>query len=119
MDEYQNKILESCPIILATINNSVDSRIIHRNFPIVILDEATQALEPDCLLPLYHKAQMVVMIGDEKQLGPTVLSQEGVIAGLGISLFERLCYYYKGSDFITILNEQYRAHKSLYEFSNK
>jgi regulator of nonsense transcripts 1 len=85
----------------------------------VLIDEATQAIEPDTLLPLYHKAQMVVMIGDEKQLGPTVKSQEANIAGLGISLFERLCFYYKGSSFISNLNEQYRMHSTLYEFSNK
>ena len=119
MEQYQDKILNPCPIILSTINNSSDPRISHFNFPIVIIDEATQALEPDCLLPLYHQAQMVVMIGDEKQLGPTVIPQSGEIAGFSISLFERLCFYYKGSDFISTLNEQYRMHKSLYEFSNK
>ena len=119
VEELQKKILDSCPIIIATINNSADIRISSYNFPIVLLDEATQALEPDCLLPLYHNAKMVVMIGDEKQLGPTVKSLEATIAGLDISLFERLCYYYKGSNFISTLNEQYRMHKSLYEFSNK
>ena len=119
MDLYQTKVLNSSPIVLSTINNSADSRISNYDFPIVIIDEATQALEPDCLLPLYHKAQMVILIGDEKQLGPTAISHQSEISGLGISLFERLCFYYKGSDFITILNEQYRAHKALYEFSNK
>ena len=89
------------------------------HFPIVIIDEATQALEPDCLLPLYHKAEMVIMIGDEKQLGPTVKSKNASITGIGISLFERLSYYYEGSSFISILKEQYRMHKFLYEFSNK
>ena len=119
MEQYQDKILNPCPIILSTINNSADPRISHYNFPIVIIDEATQALEPDILLPLYHQAQMFIMIGDEKQLGPTVISQSGEIAGFGISLFERLCFYYKGSDFIASLNEQYRMHRTLYEFSNK
>ena len=117
--EYEQKILIPCQIILATINNSADRRIKDYDFPIVLLDEATQALEPDCLLPLYHKAQMVVMIGDEMQLGPTVKSENADISGLGISLFERLCFYYKGSNFISSLNEQYRMHSSLYEFSNQ
>ena len=119
IEEYQDQILNPSPIILSTINNSADSRISHYKFPIVIIDEATQALEPDCLLPLYHKAEMVIMIGDEKQLGPTVISKSSEIAGFGISLFERLSFYYNGSDFISTLNEQYRMHKSLYEFSNK
>ena len=118
IEDYKRKILDNCPIIISTINNSADARIKEYNFPIVLIDEATQALEPDCLLPLYHKAQMVVMIGDEKQLGPTVQSNDAEILGLGISLFERLCFYYKGSDFISMLTEQYRMHSSLYEFSN-
>ena len=118
-EDYQYKILNSSPIILSTLNNSADPRLARCNFPIVIIDEATQALEPDCLLSFLHNAQMVVLIGDEKQLGPTIISQESFTAGLGISMFDRLCYYYKGSDFISILNEQYRMHSSLYEFSNK
>ena len=119
IEEYQREVLNKTPIIIATINNSADSRIKEYEFPVVILDEAAQALEPDCLLPLYHKAKMVVLIGDEKQLGPTVKSMDAFHAGLGISLFERLCFYYKGSNFISTLTEQYRMHKSLYEFSNK
>ena len=117
--EYQNKILNPCDIILSTINNSADTRINNFHFPIVIIDEATQALEPDCLLPLFHKAQMVIIIGDEKQLGPTLKSKNSNITGISVSLFERLIYYYEGSSFISILKEQYRMHKFLYEFSNK
>ena len=119
ISEFQDKILNPCHIILSTINNSADPRISNFEFPVVIIDEATQALEPDCLLPLCHKAQMVVMIGDEKQLGPTVISKNTEISGLGMSLFERLSFYYNGSSFISTLNEQYRMHKFLYEFSNK
>ena len=119
IEDYRTKILDNCPIIISTINNSADARIKNYKFPIVLIDEATQALEPDCLLPLYHQAEMVVMIGDEKQLGPTVKSNDAETLGLGISLFERLCFYYKGSDFISMLTEQYRMHSSLYEFSNK
>ena len=118
-EDYQYKIINSSPIVLSTLNNSADPRLSRCNFPIVIIDEATQALEPDCLLSFLHNAQMVVLIGDEKQLGPTILSQESVIAGLGISMFDRLCYYYKDSTFISSLNEQFRMHSSLSEFSNE
>jgi len=61
---------------------------------------------------------MVVLIGDEKQLGPIVISREAEVAGFDISLFERFCYYYEGSNFITTLKEQYRMHEFLYRFSN-
>ena len=118
MEEFEQRIINSCDIILSTINNSADSRLKDYYFPIVIIDEATQSLEPDILLPLYHRAEMVVLIGDEKQLGPIVISREAEVAGFDISLFERFCYYYEGSNFITTLKEQYRMHEFLYRFSN-
>ena len=119
MENIENKILSSCDIILSTISNSADQRLKDYFFQIVIIDEASQSLEPDSLLPLLHNAEMAVLIGDEKQLGPTVISKECDIAGLNISLFERLCYYYEGSDFISLLNEQYRMPEFLYRFSNQ
>ena len=115
----ENKILNSCDIIISTINNSSDPRLKKYSFQIVIIDEASQSLEPDTLLPLLHNSKMAVLIGDEKQLGPTVISKECDICGLNISLFERLCYYYEGSNFISLLNEQYRMPEFLYRFSNQ
>ena len=41
ISEYEKKILDSCDIVLSTINNSADSRIKNYEFPIVIMDEAT------------------------------------------------------------------------------
>ena len=119
MENIENKILNSCDIIISTINNSSDPRLENYFFQIVIIDEASQSLEPDLLLPLVHNAEMAVLIGDEKQLGPTVISRECDISGLNISLFERLCYYYEGSNFISLLNEQYRMPEFLYRFSNQ
>ena len=72
-------MVNSTQIILATLNNSSDPRIKKCEFPIVIIDEATQTLEPDCLLPLYHKAQMVILIGDEKQLGSKKMKWEELV----------------------------------------
>ena len=118
-EDINANILSNCDIVLSTINNSADPRLKYYEFPIVIIDESTQGLEPDCLLPLIRHAQMVVLIGDEKQLGPTVISTNLEPSGIGVSLFERLSYYYGGSSFISILNEQYRMHEFLYKFSNK
>ena len=119
LSNFEEKIIDSSDIILSTISNSADSRLKDYYFPIVIIDEATQSLEPDCLLPLYHKAEMTILIGDEKQLGPIVISKDAETSGFEISLFERLSFYYEGSNFISILNEQYRMHEFLYRFSNE
>jgi len=51
---------------------------------------------------------MIVLIGDDKQLGPVVHSDHANAAGLGISLFQRLHLLYKESYIITSSNEQYR-----------
>ena len=118
MSDIENEIVSQSDIVISTICNSADQRLEDYFFQIVIIDEASQSLEPDSLLPLLHKAEMAVLIGDEKQLGPTIISKECDISGFNISLFERLCYLYEGSDFISLLNEQYRMHEFLYRFSN-
>ena len=119
MNDFESKIIEENDIILSTINNSSDERLKRFCFSIVIIDEATQAKEADNFLPLIHNAEVVVLIGDQKQLGPTVISEEAYNAGYYISQFERLVNLYRGSCFISILNEQYRMNEFLYRFSNK
>ena len=119
MYEYESKILDESEIILSTINNAADARLKDYYFSIVIIDEATQSKEPDCLLPLYHRPETVVLIGDQKQLGPTIISQEADNSGYYVSLFERTINLYQGSPFISTLNEQYRMHEFLYRFPNE
>ena len=117
--DFERRILDTKKIVLTTTNNACDKRLKDEKFPIVIMDEATQALEPECLLPLIKGAKMVVLIGDEKQLGPTVFSKECQMCGLSTSLFERLITYYNGSSFISKLKEQFRMNPFLYRFPNE
>ena len=118
MADIEDEIISDANIILTTINNSADERLKDYHFSYVLIDEAAQALEIDTILPLIHHAQMVVLIGDDKQLGPVVRSKGAESAGLGISLFERLHLLYKDAPFITLLNEQYRMNPNLYGFPN-
>ena len=55
-------IVSKNKLIITKINNSFDRRIYNYEFSIVIIDECTQALESDCILPLVHKAQNLVLI---------------------------------------------------------
>ena len=119
MEDIEGEIIEEAEIVLSTINNSADERLKNYYFSYVLIDEAAQALEAETLLPIIHLAQMVVLIGDDKQLGPVVHSQEAREKGLGMSLFERIHLLYKGEPFITLLNEQYRMNEKLYEFPNR
>jgi len=117
--DIEDEIIEDADIVLSTLNNSADERLKDYNFSYVLIDEAAQALEPDTLLPLIHQAQMVVLIGDDKQLGPVVHSENAEAAGFSISLFQRLHLLYQNAPFITLLNEQYRMNEKLYEFPNR
>ena len=117
--DIEDGIISDADIVLSTINNSADERLKDYHFSYVLIDEAAQALETDTILPLIHHAETVVLIGDDKQLGPVVRSKGAELAGLGTSLFERLHLLYKDAPFITLLNEQYRMNENLYEFPNK
>ena len=119
MTDIEDEIIGNADIVLSTLNNSADERLKDYHFSYVLIDEAAQALEADTLLPLIHQAQMVVLIGDDKQLGPVVHSKRAEAAGFGISLFQRLHLLYQDAPFITLLNEQYRMNEKLYEFPNR
>ena len=45
------------------------------SFPLVVIDECTQATEPRCLLALRLARGAVVLVGDQQQLPPTCLSR--------------------------------------------
>ena len=119
MADIEDEIIEDADIVLSTLNNSADQRLRNYHFSYILIDEAAQALEADTILPLIHQAQMVVLIGDDKQLGPLVHSERAVAAGFNISLFQRLHLLYQDAPFITLLNEQYRMNEKLYEFPNR
>lgn len=90
-----------------------DHRLKGFKFRAVVLDEATQAVEPEALIPIVHGARQLVLIGDHRQLGPVILSKRAAKAGLTQSLFERLISL--GLRPIR-LQVQYRMHPCLSEF---
>lgn len=59
-------------------------------FPVVVLDEASQASEPEALIPITRGAEHVVLVGDHQQLPPVVNSDAAVAGGMAVSLFEKL-----------------------------
>ena len=54
----------------------------------LLIDEAAQACETSCLVPLSRGVQTICLIGDHKQLPPLVKAVDA--AELKTSLFERL-----------------------------
>ena len=56
----------------------------------MLIDEATQAMEAECLIPIVMGAKQLLMVGDHCQLGPVIMCKRSAKAGLTQSLFERL-----------------------------
>ena len=79
----------------------------------VLIDEATQATEPECLIPAVLGAKQLVLVGDHCQLGPVVMCKKAAKAGLSQSLFERLVLL--GVRPVR-LEVQYRMHPALAEW---
>jgi ATP-dependent RNA/DNA helicase IGHMBP2 len=85
-------------------------------FDSVFIDEAAQALEPACWIPIL-KARRVIFAGDHFQLPPTVKSAKAETGGLSATLFEKVIN--NQSEAAVMLRTQYRMNKSIMEFSNR
>ncbi|XP_032916667.1 protein ZGRF1 isoform X3 [Catharus ustulatus] len=87
-------------------------------FPVVMLDECSQMTEPASLLPIARfQCEKLVLVGDPKQLPPTIQGSESVHEqGLEQTLFDRLCLM--GHDPI-LLRTQYRCHPALSAIANE
>lgn len=109
----ESEVLNSSDVVVTTCIASFDKRLNNYRFPIVLVDEATQSCEGECLLPLLRGAKHVILVGDHCQLGPVVLCKNAAKAGLKMSLFERLI---KLKIKPHMLQVQYRMHPMLSEF---
>jgi predicted DNA helicase len=110
--EIIEKIVNSASVICTTNTNCAHDYLASIKFDLVLIDEAGQSTEPSCLIPI-SKAGKVIMVGDHKQLPPTILSQDA--KDLSVSLFERM---FNKTRF-TLLDTQYRMHPLINEFSSK
>jgi ATP-dependent RNA/DNA helicase IGHMBP2 len=109
-------LVAKAQIITATLIGSNHYTVRNVKFNTVVIDEAGQALEPACWIPIL-KAQKVIMAGDHFQLAPTIKSNEAARGGLITTLFEKcvaLC-----PEAVTLLDEQYRMNETIMGFSSK
>lgn len=109
----EREILENADVICCTCVGAGDPRLNKLRFRCALIDEATQACEPECLIPLVLGIKQVVLVGDHQQLGPVIMNKKAARAGLNQSLFERLVLL--GIRPIR-LQVQYRMHPCLSEF---
>jgi regulator of nonsense transcripts 1 len=109
----EREILQAADVICCTCVGAGDPRLKNFRFRQVLIDEATQAIEAEALIPIAMGAKQVVFVGDHCQLGPVVMCKAAAKAGLTQSMFERLVLI--GNRPIR-LQVQYRMHPALSEF---
>eukprot|EP00053_Salpingoeca_punica_P018610 m.183108 g.183108 ORF g.183108 m.183108 type:complete len:1045 (+) comp17467_c0_seq2:72-3206(+) len=109
----EQELLMNADVICCTSVGAGDPRLAKMRFRCVLLDESTQATEPECMVPIVLGTKQVILVGDHCQLGPVVMCKKAAQAGLQQSLFERLVIL--GIRPIR-LQVQYRMHPALSEF---
>lgn len=117
--ELQNRLIDSiiddAQVICSTLIGVSHSQIDDLRFHTVIIDEASQCLEPECWNAII-KAKRVFFAGDHKQLPPTVKSPKAVELGLSETLLDRLTDRIRYS---YLLHTQYRMNDDILSFPNE
>jgi ATP-dependent RNA/DNA helicase IGHMBP2 len=103
-------VVARAQVITATLVGASHYTINDLKFDTVVIDEAGQALEPACWIPIL-KAKKVVLAGDHCQLPPTIKSAEAAKTGLSITLMEKCTRLWPES--VVLLEEQYRMHNDI------
>ncbi|KAF7545733.1 hypothetical protein G7046_g9492 [Stylonectria norvegica] len=122
-----SNLVRGSKVVLATLHGAGGFQLRNEDFDVVIIDEASQALEAQCWVPLLS-AKKVVCAGDHLQLPPTIKSLnikekaktiEGpaLIKGASLekTLFDRLLALH-GSSIKRMLTTQYRMHEKIMRF---
>lgn len=120
IDRIQDYILEDIlakvQIVTATLVGANHFTIRDRKYATVIIDEAAQALEPACWIPIL-KASKLVIAGDHLQLPPTVKSHSNMREGLHNTLFEKLARKHPSQ--VSLLDVQYRMHEQIMQYPSQ
>lgn len=109
-------LLDKVQVLTCTLVGAGNRAIRHLTYETVFIDEAAQALEPGCWIPI-TKGNRVVLAGDHQQLPPTVKSEQAARDGLRETLFEKCIT--RQSDTARMLTVQYRMHEQIMEFSSE
>jgi ATP-dependent RNA/DNA helicase IGHMBP2 len=110
-----NDLLQQAQAICCTLVGTSHPVLKGRKFNTAFIDEAGQALEPACWIPIL-KCQRVIFAGDHCQLPPTIKSNEAAKQGLSVTLFEQLMR--NKPAVATMLTVQYRMNEAIMAFSS-
>ena len=102
-------------VIASTLVGSANRLLDGQKFGTLFIDEAAQALEAACWIPM-RRVSRVIFAGDHCQLPPTVKSIAALKAGLGKTLMERIVEMHPEA--VTLLKIQYRMNDEIMRFSS-
>ena len=102
-------------VIASTLVGSANRLLDGMRFPTLFIDEAAQAMEAACWIPI-RRASRVVFAGDHCQLPPTVKSMAALKGGLAKTLMERIVE--NKPEVVTLLRMQYRMNEEIMRFSS-
>ncbi len=108
-------VLAKAAVITATLVGASHYTVRQVTYKTVVIDEAGQALEPACWIPIL-KAKKVVMAGDHCQLPPTIKSASAAKEGLSETLMEKCVAIHPEA--VVLLEEQYRMHETIMGYSS-
>ena len=103
-------------VISCTLVGSANRLLTGQKFGTLFIDEAAQALEAACWIPI-RKADRVILAGDHCQLPPTVKAPEALRAGLGHTLMQTIVK--NKPDTVSLLKLQYRMNDEIMRFSSE
>ncbi|KAJ9253446.1 hypothetical protein DTO207G8_4179 [Paecilomyces variotii] len=112
----QQEIIDGAHVICATLSGSGHEMFqnLSIEFETVIIDEAAQSIELSALIPLKYGCSKCILVGDPKQLPPTVLSKEASRFQYEQSLFVRMQANHPRD--VHLLDTQYRMHPDISRF---
>ncbi len=109
-------LVAKAQVITATLVGSNHYTVRNVKFQTVVIDEAGQALEPACWIPIL-KADKLVLAGDHCQLSPTIKAPLPPDGGFSVTLLEKCVNLHPEA--VTLLEEQYRMNEQIMAHSSK
>ncbi len=108
-------LFDEARVVACTLVGSANKILVGKKFSTLFIDEAAQALEAACWIPL-RRCGRVVFAGDHQQLPPTIKCFEAARGGLSQTLMERVVK--NQPDVVTLLKVQYRMNDTIMRFSS-
>ena len=111
----RNKLFGEARVIASTLVGSANRLLDGMKFGTLFIDEAAQALEAACWIPI-RRATRVLLAGDHCQLPPTIKSIAAMKGGLDKTLMQRIVEC--KPEAVTLLKMQYRMNEDIMRFSS-